>query len=121
MLGCVDGAIDTENLLGSGNWRIVDPAGAKYIETSPEAGAGQKRKPRAARSAMQIQTQGSAEAANFRGLRRKHRLNLRIAFEDFAKPVLHDDSEPKIGTARFQQMQRGSGENAIPKGAQPDN
>ena len=121
MLGRMDGAIDTQDLLSSGNRRIVNPAGAKDIEAGPEAGAGQKRKPRAARSAMQIQTEGSAEAANFRGLRRKHRLNLTIAFEDFAKPVLHDDGEPKIGTARFQQMQRGGGENAIPKGAQPDN
>jgi len=69
MLGRMDGAIDTQDLLSSGNRRIVNPAGAKDIEAGPEAGAGQKRKPRAARSAMQIQTEGSAEAANFRGLR----------------------------------------------------
>jgi len=121
MLGRMDGAIDNQDLLSSGNRRIVNPAGAKDIEAGPEAGAGQKRKPRAARSAMQIQTQGRTEGANFTGARRKNRIDLRVAFKDFAKAVFHDDGEPKIGTARFQQMQRGGGENAIPKGAQPDN
>ena len=120
MLSRMDGAIDAENLL-SGRYRgVVNPAWAKDIETGAEPGPGEKREARAARSAMQIQAESRTKTANLSGARREDGVDVGIAFEDFAEAVLYDGREAKIGAVRFQQMQSGSGKNAIAEGAQPD-
>ncbi len=113
MLCRMDGTIDAEDLLSGGNWRVVNPAGAKDIEPGAEAGAGEERKARAACSTMQIQAESGTESADIRGSGRKKRVDLRIALEDVPETIFHNDGHAKIGPVRFQQMQGGSGKDAI--------
>jgi hypothetical protein len=62
---------------------------------------------------MQVQAEARAppaERAQFGG---KNAIHIGVAFEDRAEAILDDDGEAHIGPRAFQNLQRGSGENAI--------
>ena len=120
MLSRMDGAADAENLLRSGYRGVVNPAGAEYVEASPESGARQKRKPRATCPTVQIQAEGRTKTTNLSGRWRKNRVYIGITFQNLAKAVLHDHTEAQIRAVRLQQMQSRSAKNTIAERTQTD-
>ena len=120
VLGGMDSPRNAEDFLRGGNRRVVNPARAEDVESRAEARSGKQRQTRAARAAMQIQTQDRRKLTQGSRGRRKHAGDIRIAFEYRREPGFRHNSDLEIRTGLFQQMNRGGGEHAIAQRAQPD-
>ena len=106
-------SLDTQNLLRARNPHVIDELPPKVRESGTNGGAGEGCYPGAARPTVEIQAESGTETADGVGLRRQDLVDIRVAFEDGAEAVLDSDGEAEVGTVTFQDVECGSGEDAI--------
>ena len=115
MFRCMNYALDAQNFLRPRNQHIVGDAMPEMREAGPKARAGSRRHPRAASSAVEIQTEPRAEAPNSAQFRREDFIHRGMVLEDGAEPLFHSHPDTKIGPAAFQNVERRRGKDAIPQ------
>jgi hypothetical protein len=116
----VDGAFFAENLLRTRNVEIVHIPMPEVSESGTVFGSGQCGHPRAAAAAMQIQAQPRMPLTQRGDRWRQDIVHIGIVFKESAEAVFHHYGEPQIGPRTPQNVERGSGQNAVAQGPEPD-
>jgi hypothetical protein len=69
---------------------------------------------------VQVEAELRAEAAQCRQFGRVDFGQVGVAFEDFTKAILHEDSQAEIAPEAFENVERGCGEYAIAQAPEPE-
>jgi hypothetical protein len=69
---------------------------------------------------VEVEAELRAEAPQPSEFRRVDFGEIGIAFEDLTEAILHEDSEAKVGTEAFENVERGCSEDAIAQTPQPE-
>ena len=86
-------------------------------EAGAQGGSGEGGQDGTSGAAVEVEDEPRAKLAERSQFRRK-RLNW---LEDFTEAVFDDDGDPEVGAGALQDLERGSGEDAVAKRPQPDN
>jgi len=115
VLGGVDDALDSENFLCAGDWRIVGSGKAEVRESGAKSSPRSDGKTGASGTSMQIQAQLRAPVP-YRGDRRRQQPSDRVVPLKYrGEPIFHNDGDFEIGTACFEDIDSRSGQNAVPE------
>ena len=120
MFRSVNGAFLTKNFLRARNVKIVSPPMPEVSESGTVFGPGQCGHPRTARASVKIHTEPRTPSAQAADRGRQDFVHIGIVFEERAKTVLYYYSYTQIGPRTPQNVERGSGQNAVAQRAEPD-
>jgi hypothetical protein len=113
-------AFFAENFLCARNVEIVSPPMPEVSESGTVFGTGQCGHPRTARASVKIHTEPRTPSAQHTDRRRQDIVHIGIVFEEPAKTVLYYYCYTQIGPRTPQNVERGSGQNAVAQRPEPD-
>src|ERR1035438_6252749 len=120
MFGGVDGAFDAQNCLRARDVRVVNPLMTEVSESGTVSGSGQCGYPRAAVAAVQIHTQPRTPLAHCADGGRQDVVQIGIVFEERPEAVFYYHREPQVRPRASQNVERGSRQNAVAQGSEPN-
>src|SRR5579863_5964962 len=111
---------DAENFLCSRDGCVVDPSRPENIESGTEPGAGEEGEPRAACSAMQIQTKIRRKAADRACARGQGARHIRVVCIHGREAIFHHDGYLEVRPGMFEKLNGGRREHTVTERSQAD-